>query len=166
MGCATLGTVRAMQGLRGTTPSLPSHHRCAGGRGEGKHRNHVGTRAEVLGWGAIAGSPAQTRVPVRLGGVSRSLAPVLGLDPAKTSQQPLNACQQGHTPIGVWHAAAVTAGGIPFLACAARAGISKASSTPYRRPQPLERRLVYSLAAAIPRVRPPSMAMGVYRAGP
>ena len=89
MGCATLGTVRAMQGLRGTTPFLPSHHRCAGGRGEGKHRNHVGTRAEVLGWGAIAGSPAQTRVPVRLGGVSRSLAPVLGLDPAKTSQQPL-----------------------------------------------------------------------------
>ena len=37
---------------------------CPGSEAEGKHRNHVGTRAEVLGWGARAGSPAQTRVPV------------------------------------------------------------------------------------------------------
>ena len=89
MRCAALGAVRAMQGYRGPAPFHPSHPKVCWKRGEGKHRSRVGARAAGLGCGVTAGSPAQTRVPVRLGGVSRSLATVLGLDSAKTSQQPL-----------------------------------------------------------------------------
>ena len=129
-------------------------------RGDGKHRNHVGTRAEVLGWGAIAGSPAQTRVPVRLGGVSRSLAPVLGLDPAKTSRQPL------------WPASKVThqsACGMPrlsrlgtYLALhAPRGQASVRSSTPAA----AAGEAAGSLHGSHREVRPLSMAGGVYRAG-
>ena len=87
MRCAALGAVRAMQGYRGPAPFHPSHPKVCWKRGDGKHRNLVGARAEVLGWGARAGSPVKTRVPLRFGSVSRSPAPALGLDPAKTSLQ-------------------------------------------------------------------------------
>ena len=106
------------------------------------------------------GSPAQTRVPVRLGGVSRSLAPVLGLDPAKTSRQPL------------WPASKVThqsACGMPrlsrlgtYLALhAPRGQASVRSSTPAA----AAGEAAGSLHGSHREVRPLSMAGGVYRAG-
>ena len=76
-----------MQSTCGPEPVNPSHHQVCWKRGEGMHRKRVGTRAVGLGWGAKAGPPAQTRVPLRIGDVSRRSTPVLVLEAAKSSSQ-------------------------------------------------------------------------------
>ena len=121
-GLCTLGTMRAMQSLRGPTPFLPSHHRVSWKRGGGQAHKSCGHARGSAGMGRKGGftcSNSRARV-IRQRESKFCTCP--WPRPCQNVTAATSACQQGHTRFGVWQAAAVTAGQWDGQRCAARAG--------------------------------------------